>query len=81
MILRFCFIIVHFDHNCTHDDNCPVCTLIHNFKNDLTGFNPSLVEIVITMLVLLSPITIYLNNRTADKKKYTLLGLKVELSN
>ena len=81
VILRFCFVIVHFNHNCTHDDNCPICTLIHNFKNDLNGFNPSLVEIVIAMLVLFPPIAIYLNNRTTDKKEYTLIGLKVELIN
>ena len=25
MILRFCFVIIHLNHDCTHDDNCPIC--------------------------------------------------------
>ena len=80
IILRFCFVIVHFDHNCTHDNNCPVCTLIHNFRNDLNGFNPSLVEIVIA-IILFSSIAICINNTITNKKKYTLIGMKVELLN
>lgn len=81
VILRFCFVILSFNHNCTHDDNCPICTLIHNIENDLKGFNPNLLELIITLMMLLVPVSSVFNNKTTDKKKYTLIGLKVELLN
>lgn len=81
MILRFCFVIIHLNHDCTHDDNCPICALIHKFKDDLNGFDPNLVKVVIAILLIFPKVAIYLTDKIRDKKKETLVGLKVELIN
>lgn len=81
MILHFCFIILHLNHDITHNDNCPICILIHKLKNDISGFNPNLIKIVTALTVVLSSLSFYLSNRIIDKKKNTLVGLKVELIN
>lgn len=81
MILRFCFVIIHLNHDCTHDDNCPICALIHKFKEDLGGFDSNLTKVIIAILLLFPPVAFYLNSRLFDKKKETLVGLKVELIN
>ena len=81
MILRFCLVIIHMEHDCSHDDNCPICALIHKYKNDLNGINFGLTKIVITIFLLLSSLTLNLLNRVINKKKYTPVGLKVELIN
>lgn len=81
MILCLSLIIIHLKYDCTHDDNCPICALIHKFKEDLGGFDPNLTEIIIAILLLFPPVAFYLNSRLFDKKKETLVGLKVELIN
>lgn len=81
MILCFCFAIMHLNHDCTHDDNCPVCVLIHKFKDDLNGFDPNLDKVVIVILLIFPLVEICLSNKIRDKKKDTLVGLKVELIN
>ena len=81
VVLRFCFIIVNAKHDCTHDDNCPICTLIHRFQDDLDGFDPNLSKVIIAVILLIPPVEFYIANRLTDKKRYTLVGLKVELIN
>ena len=81
MILHFCFVLIHINHDCTHDDNCPICALIHKLNDDLGGCDPNLTKIIIAILLLIPPLAFYLSNRITDKKKYTLVGLKVELIN
>lgn len=81
MILHFCFVIIHLKYDCTHDDNCPICALIHKFKDDLNGFDPNLTKVIIVILVLFSSLVLYFPNKITDKKKFTLVGLKVELIN
>ena len=81
MILRFCFVIIHLKHDCTHDDNCPICALIHKFKDDLNGFDPNLTKAIIVILVLFPSLVLYFLNKITDKKKFTLVGLKVMLIN
>lgn len=77
----FCFCLIHLRHDCTHDDNCPICALIHKFKEDLGGFDPNLTKVIIAILLLFPSVAFYLNSRLFDKKKETLVGLKVELIN
>ena len=79
MFFHFWFIIVHLNHECTHDDSCPICSLIHKFTNDLNGFNPDLIIVII--ILLFYPLIFYLAKRVVDRKKYTLVELKVELLN
>lgn len=81
MILRFCFAIIHLKHDCTHDENCAICSLIHKLKKEIDGFDTNLTKIVIAILIIFPPLAFYLSNRNTDKKKYTLVGLKVELIN
>lgn len=78
-ILRFCFVVMHLNHNCNHNDNCPICTLVHRFKDDLNGFDPNLIKIIIDILVVFLSLSSHLSNKFIDKKKDTLIGLKVEL--
>ena len=79
MILRFCFVITHIKHECTHDEHCTICTIINKFKEDL-NYIPIVTKIINTIIVL-SIIMLYIINQIIDKKKYTLVGLKVELIN
>lgn len=81
MILHFCFAIIYLNHDCTHNDSCPICTLIHKFKDDLNGFDPNLSKVIIAILLIFPPVATYLNDKIRDKKKDTLVGLKVELIN
>ncbi len=81
MILYFCLAIIHINYDCTHDDNCHICALINKVKDNLNGFDPNLTKLVITVLIFLSPVAYYLPAKITDKKKYTLVGLKVELIN
>lgn len=81
MILRFCMCFICLNHDCTHDDNCPICTLIYKYKDNLNGFVPKFVNVIIVILLIFSPVAIYLCDKIRDKKKDTLIGLKVELLN
>ncbi len=81
MILRFCFVVIHLNHDCTHDNNCSICKIIHKFKDDLNGFDPNLAKVIIFILLIFSLVTTYLSNRIRNKKEDTLVGLKVELIN
>ncbi len=79
MIIRLTFIIEHLNHECSHDENCPICELINNLKKDITGFDPNIILVIIEVLLLYYSVIIYLNNRLTNKKDNTLIGLKVEL--
>ena len=81
IILHFCNCLIHLNHNCTHDDNCPICQIIHKYRKNLNGIDTNLAKIVVANLLIFSLIVIYLNNIIRDKKKNTLIGLKVELLN
>ena len=85
MIFRFSFVISHFDHECTHDDNCSICLLINQFKKDINTFVPNLSNIIINIFINVIAIFIALEffiiNRILDKKRNTPIGLKVELIN
>lgn len=81
LILLFFFVIMHLNHDCTHDDNCPVCALIYRFSDALSGFDPNLAKVIISILLMFTSVVIYLSNIISDKKKDTLVGLKVELIN
>lgn len=77
LILRFSYALGHINHECSHD-NCPICTLIYELKKDFNSIGSSLIEIVIIIMSLFFSIKLYLNNKD-DKKKKTLIELKVEL--
>lgn len=81
IILRFCFAIIYLNHDCTHNDSCPICTLIHKFNDDLNGFDSNLPKVIIAIILIFSPVATYLKDKVKDKKKDTLVGLKVELIN
>lgn len=79
MILRLSIVIIHLNHNCTHDDNCLACILIHKLKEEFNGFDPNLTKVIIANLLIFTTVTTYLDNKIINKKKDTLIGLKVEL--
>ena len=81
ILFSFCLYLVHFKYNCTHNDNCPFCLLAHKISDTLNGFNSNLAKVIIVILLTFSLVINHLNNKIRDKKKYTLVGLKVELIN
>jgi len=81
MILRFCFVLTHINHDCTHDDNCLTCSLIHKFNSDISGFNPHMGVLITFVLLVFSSLLAYVNDKSSDKKRNTPVGLKVELIN
>ncbi len=80
IILRFCLIVINLNHDCTHDDNCPICALTDKFKNDLNEITSNIKVLIVILLIFLS-VTIYLIDKIRDRNKNTLVGLKVELIN
>lgn len=80
MILRFCFVLINIEHNCTHND-CAICSIINKYKEDLKGFNPSLYKVIYAIKVIFPPVVFYLYKRLFNKQNETLIGLKVQLNN
>lgn len=78
LILRFCFVLININHNCSGED-CEVCMIIHQFKSDLEGFNPSILMSLST-IIFYPPTVLYLSKKIFNKK-ITLINLKVQLNN
>lgn len=78
IILNFCFVIIKTNHHCTHDDNCEICTIINNIKENLKTITPSIIKIII-----IKEITHKVIKTIKEKYKYalTLINLKVQLNN
>ena len=81
MIFRFSFVISHFDHECTHDDNCSICLLINQFKKDINSYVPNLSNIIINVIGSFIILEFFIISKILDKKRNTPIGLKVELIN
>ncbi|MBR1414192.1 MAG: hypothetical protein IJ574_05995 [Bacilli bacterium] len=81
IIFRFCFVITHLKHDCSHDDNCPICEIIHRLKNDIDLITPNINNIIIAIILLFPPIALYCKYWLSDKNESTLVGLKVKLLN
>lgn len=81
MILCFCFTLININHNCTHDDNCPVCVILTKVKNDLSSFNPNHLKPVITIIFILSSVVFYLKLKLLNKYHKTPIDLKVRMNN
>ena len=80
LILYFCVALLHLVNHASHED-CHVCTLLHKINDDFKGFSPDIVEIIINYIIILGCSLIYTLYILDDKKKNTLIGLKVELLN
>lgn len=80
IILCFCFVLIHINHECSHNDNCVVCKLLNRIKDDLCGFNNNVIKLIINIIMFFSIGNLFVFNLN-DKKKLTLIGLKVELNN
>src|SRR5574344_359490 len=37
VIFYFCFIIIHYDHDCTHTDDCIICSIIRQSNHNIEG--------------------------------------------
>ena len=81
LILRFCFVIIHINHDCIHDDNCPICIIIHKYNEDIKGFNPNISKSIIITIIVITLVVLHVKDKISAKKKHTLFGLKVELIN
>ena len=77
IILCFCYAMIYIRHDCTHDDSCFVCSLIHQFQNNSNGFVSKFFEIIVVLFLLFAPLSFYINSDI----KNTLISLKVELIN
>lgn len=78
LILRFSYALIHINHDCSHDDDCLICNIIKCLKCDISGLNPKILEIVISVIFI---INYFITNRFFDNRYNTLIGLKVELNN
>ena len=81
IILRFCYVLIHMRHECTHDDNCPVCLMINNIKKEFLGNDFDIFNIITIILIFYIPISFHLNKLLFDERCETMVGLKVELIN
>ena len=78
LILRFSYVLIHINHDCSHDDNCPICIIIKGIVKDI-GYNPKIIELVIINIIF---IVNYIIIRSFYDNRYnTLIGLKVKLNN
>ena len=80
LILYFCVALLHLVNHASHD-NCYICSLIHKINDDFKGFSPDIIEIIISYIMVIGSSLIYTLYILDDKKKNTLIGLKVELLN
>lgn len=78
LIFNFFYVLVHINHECTHDDNCPVCTVIKYLKNNILGLNTKVIEIVIINFIFI--INYLFVRKLYDNRYSTLIGLKVEIN-
>lgn len=76
--VRFTYVMNHINHKCDHD-NCPICNIINNFKNDLKNILPSKNKIIIIII----PIILFNVIKTIKNTYniYSLINLKVRLNN
>lgn len=81
IVFDIILIFNHLNHDCTHDNNCKICVLIHKIKDDLKSFSANIVNLFeITLLFFSIKTSIFINN-IINKKQYTPVGLNVELIN
>ena len=80
LLIRISLVITHIKHDCTHNDDCPICAIIKTLNKDLSIYNP-IVTKVILLLILFQLFGLILIRIVKDKKSETLIGLKVELIN
>ena len=81
VILRFCLFIAHLNHDCTHDDNCPVCTLIYKLNRVLTMYKPNNISLLLNVVLIFILLKVFFKNLMKYEKSITLINLKVELLN
>lgn len=77
---RIIYVYKNLNHDCSHEYDCPICMIIEKFSNEIGGYNPNLIEIIIVLLFL-SDIPYSFKRIIFSKKETTLIGLKVELIN
>lgn len=80
MIAPIIFIGIHSKHNCTHNDNCKVCQEIIIYKDILSSFGTCIL-LAFLIKVIFKVIKIILPNINRKYVRYTLVNLKVKLSN
>lgn len=78
LIVHFSYILVHINHECSHDDNCPICTIIKGLVKSV-GYNPKIIELIIINIIFI--INYIVTSKFYDNRYNTLIGLKVELNN
>ena len=78
LILHFSYVLVHINHECSHDDKCPICIIIKGLVKDI-GYNPKIIELIIISIIFISNYIV--TNKYYDNRYNTLIGLKVELNN
>ena len=78
LIIHFSYILVHINHECSHDDNCPICIIIKGLFKDIE-YNPKIIELIIISIIFVNSYVV--TNKFFDNRYNTLIGLKVELNN
>ena len=78
LVFNFFYVLIHINHDCTHDEKCPICTVIKYFKNTISGLNNKIIEIIIINLLFI--INYFFVRKLYDNRYNTLIGLKVEIN-
>lgn len=80
-ILHFCLAIIHVTHDCTHDDNCIICSVIKSVNEKITGYSNELLKAATQLIEFPVLVLYFVNIIKQDRKIKTPVGLKVELLN
>lgn len=80
IIAPIIFISTHSKHNCTHNHNCKVCQEIH-ISYDILSALGSFILVAFSIKILFKVIKTILPNINRKYVRYTLVNLKVKLSN
>lgn len=78
MLIYFFLSFIHINYGCNHEDNCPICLLIHKVKRNILGFKK--INTIIFIFIFIKSI-FNLTKIVFKKNENTLIYLKVQLNN
>lgn len=81
IILSFWFTVLNLNHKCISNNDCPICIVINRIKDSLKFFFLNSIGTAAIDLSIFCFIILYLDNNIFNKKRQTLVSLKVKLIN
>lgn len=79
LILNFFVVLIHYNEECNHSEECPICTLVYKYKSEIKILSFNVLKLFFSFLLIIF-IKKYIYVRLFDKKCETLIGLKVQLN-